>query len=71
MSDLASVEWGLMYAGARLYYILHIKNKAADIHWKFSVLYFWNTRELRTVYTSVPAEYQGVQDVQPFPSKNG
>jgi len=66
MTDLASVEWGLMYAGTRLYYVLHVKNKAGDIHWKFTVLYFWNSRELRTVYTSVPAQYQGAQDVQPF-----
>jgi len=66
MTDLATIEWGLMFAGARLYYVLHVKNKTGDIHWKLSVLNFWNTRQLRTVYTSVPAQYQGAQDIQPF-----
>jgi hypothetical protein len=65
-ADLSTVEWGLMLAGAKFYYVLYIKNKAGDINWKLSVLNFWNTRELRTVYTSVPAQYQGRQDVQPI-----
>ena len=65
-TDLSTVEWGVMYGGTRLYYVLYIKNKTGDINWQFSVLYFWNTRELRAVYTSVPAQYQGAQDVQPI-----
>ncbi|MBC7459535.1 hypothetical protein H7200_02360 [Candidatus Saccharibacteria bacterium] len=66
MTDLALVEWGLTFAGSRLYYTLFIKNINGEIEWKLSVLNGWNTRALRTVYTSVPVQHQGRQDVQPF-----
>lgn len=65
-ADLSTVEWGVMFAGPRLYFVLYVKNKTGDINWKFSVLNFWNTKELRAVYTSVPSQYQGAQDVQPL-----
>ena len=62
--DLATVSWGLMYAGGRTYWVLAIENKTKDVKWQLSPLYFWNNRELRTVYTSMPKQFQGPEDLR-------